>query len=159
MTKPPATLADQIRHDTAAYVRQARRAANGNRAPRPRRAEEQDLQISIAQFLDLALKHPETFWTAFPAGGGGKARGGQLKAMGLKAGVPDLLVIHAGRVLWIELKRPAAKGRRAGTTSDAQDDMHDALRRAGCWTIVCRSLVEVQRALEAHHVPLSARVA
>jgi hypothetical protein len=45
---------------------------------------------------------------------------------GLKAGVPDLILIHRGRVFGIEVKRPGE------TLSDEQAAIHDRLERAGC---------------------------
>lgn len=81
--------------------------------------------------------------------------------MGLKAGVPDLLIIDRGRILWIELKTAADKGSgiRAGRHSDAQDDTQDALRMAGCWTITCRSVEEVEQVLRSFKVPMRGRIA
>lgn len=150
----PAILA-QLQRDAANSIRRA------GRAPRTRRAPEQDLQKAVSQFLTLALTHPQTFWTAFPAGGGGKARGGQLKAMGLKAGVPDLLIIDRGRVLWIELKTDAndAAGTQRGKLSQAQKQAQEALRMAGCWIITCRSVDEVENVLRSWKVPMTGRIA
>lgn len=163
--QPTSTRFSQIAQDTAAAIKQMQReAANSirraGRAPRPRRAPEQDLQKAVAEFLALALTDPQTFWTAFPAGGGGKARGGQLKAMGLKAGVPDILVIDRSRALWIELKTQADKATnvRAGRHSDPQDVTQEALRMAGCWVITCRSVVEVENVLRSFKVPMTGRV-
>ena len=76
---------------------------------------------------------PEGFWfTTFPAGGGGKVRGAQLKAAGLKPGVPDILVcggyedishnVHQKDVLWLELKA------KDGTLSQVQKSCHAELK-------------------------------
>ena len=64
-----------------------------------------DLHASVAGQLDWRLKRP-AFYTTFPAGWG-KLPGmvaGKLKACGLKAGMPDLLVWYEGRTVGIELK-------------------------------------------------------
>jgi hypothetical protein len=102
---------------------------------------EDDLHKAVADFLNIALALPE-WWTTFPAGGGGKARGGQLKAKGLKSGVPDLLFIKAGRAYWIELK-----SRRRGVVSDDQRLTAVDLKNAQCPWAVCRSVEEVEERL------------
>jgi hypothetical protein len=110
--------------------------------------------MAVAKYLSLTLQPPHWFST-FPAGGGGKARGGQLKAMGLKAGVPDILIISGftGRANWIELKAPQ------GTESVAQKETRKALEYARCGTAVCRSIEDVQAALEAWGFNVKARAA
>lgn len=119
---------------------------------------EQRLQIAVAQYLGHALKAP-TIWTAFPAGGGGKVRGAFLKAMGLKAGWPDILVIYspddriATGVLGIELKA------KAGRQTPAQHEIAQAFKDCHAWYVLCRSVDEVERALRFCKVPLSATVA
>lgn len=120
---------------------------------------EQTLHKDVALFLSQGLRSP-TFWTTFPAGGGGRLRGAFLKSMGLKAGFPDLLVIHpqptgAGLgciVLGIELK--AGKGR----VSPEQIDVHAALTIANARIRVCRSLEDVEAFIRSHGVPMFASV-
>lgn len=118
---------------------------------------EETLHRAVADYLRLTLA-PETFVTTFPAGGGGRVRGARLKAMGLKAGMPDLMIWWPGsdgwaRCLGIELK--SAKGR----LSPDQRATHAALREAGCLIEVCRSIDDVQRALRAWSVPTKGRIA
>lgn len=113
---------------------------------------ERDLQATAMQFLALALP-PDAFVTAFPAGGGGKVRGAMLKAMGLKPGFPDALIIWRGRAFMIELKLPT------GRVSKAQIETHIALGRAGAEVAVCRSLKEIQATLFGWQIPLRAREA
>lgn len=125
------------------------------------RRPEQSLQIAVAQYLRLALK-PPTLWTAFPAGGGGKTRGAFLKAMGLQAGWPDILVIHPvsrlsspvrALVIGIELK--AAKGR----PSPSQIAVAEQLENSGGQYYIARSVTDVQTIIERCGViPLYARV-
>lgn len=59
----------------------------------------------------------------------------KLKAMGTKAGVPDLCLPHARggwHGLYIEMKRPAGPGNsRAGTTTAEQRKWIEALRNEG----------------------------
>ena len=126
-----------------------------------RKQPEQVFHKAVAEYLDAALP-PSCWWTTFPAGGGGKARGGQLKAMGLRAGVPDILVLHRYarmivHVIWLELKAP--KGR---PPSKVQIATHNALEGVDDWAVsvhVCRTLDEVESALRDECIPLRAKVA
>lgn len=108
---------------------------------------EEEVHRAVAHFLTVALV-PPAFWTTFPAGGGGYVRGAHLKALGLKAGFPDILIIANGKPYGIELKAPrkyAAPEQRA---------LHAILRDAGCPTMVCRSSAEVEMTLRAWNVPM-----
>ena len=118
----------------------------------PRRAQpEQQLQQAVARFLALAL--PEgSFFTAFPAGGGGRLRGAFLRSMGLRAGVPDLMIIWQGHYHGIELK---AEGGRA---TNIQKLCAATIEYAGGRVAVCRSLQDVQETLAEWGIPLKARV-
>ena len=102
---------------------------------------EQALHRAVAEFLNWTLK-PPFFFTTFPSGGGGKVRGAQLKAMGLKAGVPDIYIAGPrGKTLWIELK--TAKGR----LSPAQNHTIEQLAQLDHDWALCRSVQDVQRAV------------
>jgi hypothetical protein len=79
-------------------------------------------------------------------------RGAILKGMGLKAGVPDLLLIRAIRPCFIELK--SAKG----SLSPAQKAVHDSIRRAGGWVAVAHSADEVLGILKAWEFPTRERM-
>jgi len=117
-----------------------------------RKNPEQQLQIAVADYLHAVLR-PPTMWTAFPAGGGGKIRGALLKAMGLKPGWPDILIIHRfddlaeTLVLGIELK--AGEGRQ----TPEQREVMESLRATGAVYEVCRSIDEVDWALMDHGIP------
>lgn len=113
---------------------------------------EAQLHKAVADFLSLALR-PPTFWTTFPAGGGGLIRGRQLKRAGLKAGLPDLIIIHDGRLFGIELKAPKKY------PSPEQRAVHAELRAAGCEVFIARSVMEVQLALETWAIPHIAKCA
>lgn len=117
---------------------------------------EQQLHRAVAAFLRVALKPPTT-WTTMPAGGGGRVRGAQLKAMGLQPGWPDLLVIHpagysyrGALVVGLELK--TAKGR----LSDEQKAMDSEFFCAGAYYTVARSVDEVEGFLKGVGIPLHA---
>lgn len=115
---------------------------------------EETLHRMVADYLALAIQAPD-WWSTFPMGGGGKARGGKLKASGAKAGIPDVLIIQAGtgKAHWIELKTD--KGR----VSPAQVNTGACLLVAGCPVAVCRSLDEVQAMLVHWGFTLRAQVA
>jgi hypothetical protein len=82
-------------------------------------------QRAVAGFLNSRLIPPD-FFSAFPAGGGGKMRGWLLKVMGLKPGMPDFFpVVINGIEYGIELK----VGR--DVLSDAQIRTHADLLAAG----------------------------
>ncbi len=113
-----------------------------------RKHPETAFQIAVAQYLDLALPE-DAVWTTIPAGGGGKVRGARLKAMGYKAGWPDLQVVYRGQLICIELK--SAKGRLAPT----QKAMHGRLTNAGALVYTARCIEQVEGFLRAS-VPLRA---
>lgn len=117
-----------------------------------RRRPEQELQIQVAAFLDVALK-PPTIWTAFPAGGGGRVRGAFLKAMGLKAGWADLFVFHP-HVVNVALELKAERGQQ----SPEQRKFGIAWMATGGIYHVCRSLDEVEGFLRGVGIPLFASV-
>lgn len=116
-------------------------------ARRKRRAPEQDIQRQIAQFLDVALGG-SAWYSTIPLGGGGKTRGGILKSLGTKEGMPDMIVINGGRAIWLELKT------HTGVVSKAQQKCHSDLRRARSEVFVVRSLDEAIAALRQSGVPL-----
>ena len=113
---------------------------------------EESLHRTVVQYLHLAM--PEEVYWYHPANGGykvGKRTAGRLKMMGVRAGVPDICLVHRGSAIFIELKAPGAlagttvKGR--GYLSPEQRDCHHALRMAGAIVATCRTLEEVQNTL------------
>lgn len=114
---------------------------------------EDDIQIAAAQFLARALP-AGVFWSAVnPQPGKVSKRMGALrKAMGLRAGVPDLMFIIGGRFLGIEMKRPGDYQRTN------QKEVQSEIEAAGGAYVVCRSVEDVANALAAHGVPLHAKV-
>jgi len=107
---------------------------------------ELQLQKTSAEYLD---RHPKTrgCWWHTPNGGDRtKVGGSSLKAQGVKAGVPDIIVarpVASGGCLAIELKTPK------GYVSKAQQGWHTRLSRLGWVVAVCRSITEVVEAVEA----------
>ena len=91
-----------------------------------------------------------------PANGGArsKAEAGILKAMGVRAGVPDLaFVLRDGRAAFIEMKAPT------GRQTPAQAVFQMECERIGAPYAICRSLAEVQGTLAAWGVILKGRIA
>lgn len=79
--------------------------------------------------------------------------------MGVAKGMPDWMIIDAGRVGFIELKPRGFKKRTTKTGNytaheQIQLDMHKRLKHAGAWVEVCESLDEVLETLHRHGVPL-----
>jgi hypothetical protein len=122
-----------------------------SRARRAKSSAEQPFHILVADYLALALP-AHAVWTTFPAGGGGRIRGGILKRMGLMPGWPDIQILvrntsydaarSMSRFIGLECKR--AKG---GTVSAAQIAAHKLIRNAGGEVYVVRALDEVYEAL------------
>ena len=105
--------------------------------------------MAVASYLDLALP-PDAAWTTVEHGGKrGKREAGRLKAKGVRAGWPDILIIYRGRAICIELK--SEKGR----LSPAQKDLHPRLQLAGALVYTATRIEHVEGFLRAT-VPLRA---
>ena len=107
---------------------------------------ERALQKQIVGWLSWACPPPPDgpFWTAInPVPGKSMHAAIQSKAMGMKAGMPDLMFLWKGELLWIELK--AGKGK----LSPAQKQTHQAMKDAGSIaTVVCKTAYEVADVLD-----------
>ncbi len=114
---------------------------------------EELLQRSVVAYL-LVTK-PQCLWYHPPNGGGrSRAEAGIFKAMGTKAGVPDLaIVLPEGQAAFIELK---AEGRRL---SPAQIQFRATAEGLGAQYAVCYSIDEVKDALTAWGVTFLRRAA
>lgn len=124
---------------------------------KPRRAPtkrpEEDLQKVVVRFLKLAA--PTAVFFHVPNQRGTRKRFEQelLKAMGVRAGVADLVfVLPEGRVAFLELKAPDNPRQ---STDQAQ--FEEDVRALGAPYLICRSLAEVEGALRAWGVPLRGR--
>jgi len=115
---------------------------------RKRGTPEADLQRDVVRFLRLVL--PDTAIIHHSAnevtGGGEAARKRQaiLVGMGVYPGFPDLMVIWAGRVLFLELKSPT------GRLSEAQHAFADAVMGQGFTWALVRSVRDAEEALCLH---------
>lgn len=116
--------------------------------------EEQNAQIAVVQFLDAALAPPAFVFHVPNGGARTKAEASILKAMGVKAGVPDLFVVAPGNaVVAIEMKAERGRARKD------QDRRMEDLRACGIPTAICRTLAEVIDAVEAAGIRLKGRIA
>lgn len=112
--------------------------------------KEAAIQRGIAAYLAASLR-PPTAWTAIGHGGGGKVRGAQLKAMGLKAGWPDLIVMHPNRgLIGLEIKTDI------GRQSPEQKSVMREFTDAGGYYFICRSIDQVEAALLLCDIPVHA---
>jgi hypothetical protein len=112
---------------------------------------EAQLQRAVIAFLRLAA--PEAVAFAIPNAARRSATGRATNAVaGLLSGAPDLILVHDGRALFLELK--SAKGR----VSPQQAEAHARLRAAGAFVGIIRTLEDVETALDLCGVPLRARV-
>ncbi len=120
----------------------------------PRNRPEESLQKAIVAFLGVALP-PDSFMFAVPNQRGTRKRFemGILKAMGARAGCPDLVILHRGRFIGLEVKAP-----KTGRLSDHQATVADQIVQAGGFYSVVRSVEEVERCLRAWGVILRATV-
>lgn len=122
------------------------------RPPRARKRDEDNLQIGVVKFLRFAAPDLIFFHPTNEAGSRSKGEMGRLNAMGLVAGVHDLVFcLDAGRFAAIELK--------AGTPETAaQRAWGGAVERKGGLRATCRSIEEVESTLRAWGVPLRGTV-
>lgn len=115
---------------------------------------EEALQRAVVQLLAL---YEQRDLLAFAHVPNGERRdpvtGGRLKAMGVRAGVPDLLLwIRGGRALGIELKAGLGK------ISPEQMYWHARVSSLGHRVYVCRSVDEVEAVLRIEGVPAVGKI-
>ena len=115
--------------------------------------EEGRLQIAVADYLRLALPSNWLWWHTGGQANYDARRGGMLKRMGFKAGLPDLFILSpSGLLIGIELK--AGKGR----LSKAQKAVRDWFLEHGRPWHEARSIEDVQGILTRYGVPTRAKV-
>ncbi|MCX5620106.1 VRR-NUC domain-containing protein [Bombella pollinis] len=103
----------------------------------------------IANYLKLAA--PEGFfWTSIENRNEGAVEGKRRSKRGCKAGVPDILTIYRGNVLFLEVKAP--KGR----LHDSQKERIPEINEAGAGVEIVRSVDDAFRALIKAGVPVRA---
>lgn len=127
---------------TAAELRSV--AGKMSKGFKRRRSRPEDLlQQTVAKYLNVLARQGLLLWFHVPNGGKRHIlEAVKMKRMGVKAGVPDLVVIPKnGPVCFIELKA------EDGATTELQDFWIKSLPDYGCPVSVCRSLDEVRQFL------------
>jgi hypothetical protein len=118
-----------------------------------RKHPEDDLQRAVVDFLEVSLPQDAIFFHCPNGGLRSKKVAARLSGLGVKAGIPDLILLHRQRTYFIELKA------KHGTFSAAQRAMERRLIYAGYDVCLCKSVPEVEAALRAVGVPLRGSVA
>lgn len=117
------------------------------------RRPEESLHRSIVDWLNWAVPRPPAgpAWFHPPNGGGrSKAEAGIFKALGTKAGVPDLVFIWRGRVIGVEIKPPKGRLRKV------QKELHEEWRSVGALVATMHSINELRDFLIVCGVPVRA---
>src|SRR5262249_9297869 len=121
VTSPIVEMGPDTAHETK-HVAQAQ--PFGERRRRRRRAE-QDLQRAMLEHLELCAV-PNCYW--FHVGNGGwrsPVEAKVLKSLGVRPGVPDLILIREGKTFGLELKT------EIGKLTSVQRTAHVLMRAAG----------------------------
>ncbi|MGE0660439.1 MAG: hypothetical protein AB7O63_13150 [Reyranellaceae bacterium] len=120
---------------------------------------ERELHAAVAQYLRLALR-PPTVWSTIGHGGGGLERGRMLQRLGLRPGLPDVIVLHPTATCIEGCRRTIVVGlelkTEAGRQSQAQRSVESDFTAAGAAYALCRSLDDVADALARAGVPTHA---
>lgn len=112
---------------------------------------EQAIHKAVAQHLRQRCT-PGVVWWHTPNGAmlGGKRnrkgiaiQGAIMKGLGVRAGVSDIIAVHAGKIFALELKAPG------GRATDAQLEFLADMEKAGAFTCVAEGLDPAVRTLEA----------
>ncbi len=113
-------------------------------AQRPRRHPEQDLQRAVATYLTLFERQGRLYFFHVPNGGKrGKIEAAIFKALGVKPGVADLVVlIPRGRCCFVELK---AEG---GRLNGAQEAFARRVADMGFEYVIVYSLTDMIKTLQ-----------
>ena len=118
----------------------------------PKGPSEYDFHRSVIFYLTKALDGHAMFFHSPNGGYRYATEAARLKSMGVIAGLPDIGIVHAGRVAFLELKA------KRGRVSPAQAYCHQRLLEAGSTVSVCRTLSDVEAALKRAGIPVKARV-
>lgn len=117
-----------------------------------RAAEEEALHKSVVKQLHAWVPDDCLFWHTPNGGLRQDAVAKKFVALGVRAGIPDLVFLWRGHFFAIELK--AARG----VVRPVQRQMHDKITHCGGEVYVCRSLPEVYNLLVGMGMPLNQSV-
>lgn len=117
---------------------------------RPKRRKHEEASMQEVLVRDLRLLLPKGAFVFHCPNGGERnpLEAARLKRQGVVAGIPDLLIVHAGRVCGLELKS------RGGRLSDEQRNVIDILRNAGMRVEIARSHGEALDRIREMGIPL-----
>ena len=102
------------------------------------------VQKAICQYLDMR----GVCYFAVPNGGKrNKITAIKLKAEGVKAGIPDICIVHEGQALFLEVKRPKSDLGAKGRLSTSQKEMIAKIEEAGGEVKVVYSVADTIEAL------------
>lgn len=117
--------------------------------------DEDHLTIACANLCRMVLAPCVRFTHAVNEGKRNIIAAKKAKDMGQLAGFPDLWFgWPMGMSGFIELKRPASPGKRAGVLSDSQKDFRNWARENGHLWNECQSVNEVYATLKGWGIPL-----
>src|SRR5262245_1309253 len=109
---------------------------------RRRKRPEDAIQRAVLQHL-YARAPREAYWFAVPNGGGrSPIEAAILKGLGVRAGVPDLIIVYGGKTYGLELKADGNK------PTKLQIEAQDAMRAAGAEVAVAVDLDAALACLE-----------
>jgi hypothetical protein len=103
-----------------------------------------EAEIHKAVIRNLVVRGGHNVFWFHPANGGKRSwsEGKSFKAMGVVAGVPDIIIIKGGEVFGLELKSTS------GRSSPSQRLVHAAMQEAGAKTAIAKGLDEALVTLE-----------
>ena len=107
--------------------------------------QEKHLQNQVAAYLDILKRQGRLYWWHTPNDTytNYKSVKAKQKRAGTVAGIPDCLILVRGRLLGIELKRPAYNGQPKGWLSKNQIAVHENMATHGADIKVAYSLEQV----------------
>ena len=108
-----------------------------------RKNPEAQIQRAVVQHLNSRGVAGLVFFHVPNGGSRSKAEGAIFKSMGVKAGVSDLILVHAGKIFALELKAPG------GRASEAQLAFLSDIDAAGAFTAMPEGLDAALQTLEA----------
>jgi len=122
-------------------------SAAGHPAARQARAvasamSEEKIQAAVIQHLELRSRPGVVFWHTPNGGWRRPAEAGRFKALGVRAGMPDLMLLANGQLFGLELKAAGGK------LSPSQIEAHEAMRAAGATVETATGLDAALEALE-----------
>jgi VRR-NUC domain len=104
---------------------------------------EQQIQKAVFDHLKSRAVSDAFFWHPFSGGFRRPKEAAIYKGLGAIAGLPDVLILHQGRLYCVELKR------EGGRVSEAQLACLAAMERAGAFTAIADGLDRALACLEA----------